>query len=351
VHVADAAFTAGGKSYPAGTYLVRGADAKAREAVKQLGMQATASGDVSVATHAITLPRIALMHSWLETQNEGWVRFALDMLGVPYTYIADQTLRRPGTLDRFDVVIFPHVSNYAQLLNGRPMVGPPLPWKKTPATPHLGMWDNTDDMRPGMGLDGAAALRRFVERGGLLLVEGNTSRLISDLGFNTTVNVADARTLRARGGIYRAQTVKKDSPILYGYDQSTFPLYFNQSPLLGVTQRDTANIPQNIDTTILSHIERLRGRVIVRFHERQDSLLVSGLLVGGEELAGKAAVVDAPVGKGHVVLFSTRPFWRWQTQGAFALAINAIANWNALDAGQSPAAISASSARPVAGTP
>ena len=340
VQVADVAFAAGGQNYPAGTYIVRGADAKVRDAIKQLGMQATAVADVSVAQHAITLPRVALMHSWLETQNEGWVRYALDMLGVPYTYIADQQLRRPGALDRFDVVVFPHVSNYGQLLNGRPMVGPPLPWKKTAATPHLGMWDETDDMRPGMGLDGAAALRRFVERGGLLLVEGNTSRLISDLSFNTTVSVAEARNLRARGGVYRAQTVRKESPILYGYDQSTFPLYFNQSPLLSVSQRDTANIPQNVDTMILSEIERQRARVIVRFHERQDSLLVSGLLVGGDELANKAAVVDAPVGNGHVVMFSTRPFWRWQTQGAFALAINAIANWNSLDAG-SPAAAGA----------
>jgi hypothetical protein len=41
-------------------------------------------------------------------------------------------------------------------------------------------------------------------------------------------------------------------------------------------------------------------------------------------------VVDAPVGKGHVILFGIRPFWRWETQGSFALALNAIVNWNAL---------------------
>ena len=346
VHIADAAFTAGGVSYPAGTYVIRGADAKVRDVVKQLGMQATSASDVSVALRAVTLPRIALMHSWLETQNEGWVRYALDVFGVPYTYIADQSLRRPGALDRFDVVVFPHVSNYAQLLNGRPMVGPPLPWKKTATTPHHGVWDETDDMRPGMGLEGAAQLRRFVERGGLLLVEGNTSRLVTDLGFNTTVTFAEPKSLRARGGVYRAQAVAKTSPILYGYDQATFPLYFNQQPLLNVTARDTANIPQNVDTTILNQFERTRARVIVRYHEKQDSLLVSGLLVAGEELAGKAAVIDAPIGSGHVLLFTTRPFWRWQTQGAFALALNAIANWNALDPARPPSG--ASTSRPVA---
>jgi hypothetical protein len=72
--------------------------------------------------------------------------------------------------------------------------------------------------------------------------------------------------------------------------------------------------------------------VVLRFHERPDSLLVSGLLAGGEELANKAAVVDAPVGRGHVVMFAIRPFWRWETQGSFALAVNAIVHWNRLDA-------------------
>ncbi len=70
--------------------------------------------------------------------------------------------------------------------------------------------------------------------------------------------------------------------------------------------------------------------MIVQFHERPDSLLVSGLLVGGDELARKAAVVDAPLGAGHVVYFAIRPLWRWESQGTFAMAVNAIANWNVL---------------------
>jgi hypothetical protein len=44
--------------------------------------------------------------------------------------------------------------------------------------------------------------------------------------------------------------------------------------------------------------------------------------------------VDAPVGKGHVVLFAIRPFWRWQTHGTYPLGFNAIMNWNDLDAGK-----------------
>ena len=66
-------------------------------------------------------------------------------------------------------------------------------------------------------------------------------------------------------------------------------------------------------------------------------MLLSGLLVGGEALANRAQVVDAPLGDGHVVMFAIRPFWRWQTQGTFFLGFNTILNWNDLDAGR-PAA-------------
>src|SRR5687767_206061 len=331
VDVTDTAFTLGGKRYAAGTFIVRD-QGRAREAIAALGLDAVAVATEPVPSRALRLPRIALVHSWIETQNEGWVRFSFDQLGIPYTYMSDQRLRVPGTLDKFDVVVFPHVSSQsgAAIVNGRAMVGPPIPWKKTPQTPHLGVWDATDDMRGGMRLEGAAVLRRFVDRGGMLLTEGATSRLPIEFGFNSTVTLPQTTTLRARGGIYRAQIAAPSSPIMFGYESSTFPLYFNQSPVLAVTPRDTANPPQNVDSGYTAAIERNRAQVVLRFHTRADSLLLSGLLVGGDELAGRAAVVVAPNGLGNVVLFGTRPFWRWQTQGAFAMAINAMANWNAL---------------------
>jgi len=334
VTVADSSFTLGDRTYAAGTFIVTGGDP--RDAITTLGLTATAvSAAPVVSAHALTSPRIALMHTWRETQNEGWVRYALDRMGVPYTYISDQDLRRPGTLDRIDVVVFPHTGGRGgSLLNGAPMVGPPIPWKNTPQTPNLGRIDETDDMRPGMGLEGAAALRRFVERGGMLLVEGASTDLPLSLDFTPTVRTVEARTLRTRGAVMRAQAVATGSPILYGYDQRTFPVYFNAQPLLTVQERDTSVTAREneeiMDPAVVSEIERQRARVIVQLHQRPDSLLVSGLLVGGSELAKKAAVVDAPLGKGHVIYFAIRPFWRWETQGSFALALNAMANWNAL---------------------
>jgi len=75
-------------------------------------------------------------------------------------------------------------------------------------------------------------------------------------------------------------------------------------------------------------------RVLLSFPNDPSDLLLSGLLVGGESLAGRAVAIDAPIGKGHVIMFANRPFWRWQTQGNFFLGFNAILNWDHLDAGR-----------------
>ena len=75
-------------------------------------------------------------------------------------------------------------------------------------------------------------------------------------------------------------------------------------------------------------------RVVLAFPTDPDQMLLSGTLSVGEALAGRAQVLDVPMGEGHLVMFSIRPFWRWQTQGTFFLAFNAILNWNDLDAGR-----------------
>ena len=338
VEVAEWAFDIDSVRFPSGTYIIsglRGGNRTAAErTLRELGLAAVAvTRAPDIERRALSLPRIGYVHSWIETQNEGWVRFALDEMGVPYTYMSEQEVSAPRALDRFDVVLYPHVRGApASVLNGRPRVGPPIPWKKTALTPHLGKLDETDDMRVGLGLEGAAALRRFVERGGLLVTEGATSRLPAELGFNPTVSVAEPRGFRAPGGVFRAQAVLTSSPILYGYERATFPVYFNQAPLLSVSTRDTMNTREPlIDSAIVNETERLRARVVLRFHAKADSLLISGLLVNGGEMAGKAAVIDAPLGKGHIVMFGIRPMWRYQSQGTFAMVLNAMANWNGLD--------------------
>jgi hypothetical protein len=77
-----------------------------------------------------------------------------------------------------------------------------------------------------------------------------------------------------------------------------------------------------------------RPRVVLQFPTKADDMLLSGTLAGGEALANRALALDVSLGKGHIVMFALRPFWRWQTQGTFFLAFNAILNWDHLDAGK-----------------
>jgi hypothetical protein len=84
-------------------------------------------------------------------------------------------------------------------------------------------------------------------------------------------------------------------------------------------------------TTVL---EGMGPRVVMQFPSSQKDLLLSGVLGGGEQLSNRPLVVDSPLGQGHVVMFTMRPFWRWQTQGTFIMGFNAIMNWNDLNAGR-----------------
>jgi hypothetical protein len=83
---------------------------------------------------------------------------------------------------------------------------------------------------------------------------------------------------------------------------------------------------------------------VLQFPASADSMLLSGTLAGGEAIANRALAVDVTMGQGHVVMFALRPFWRWQAQGTFMLAFNAILNWDHLDAGKAAPAAAASEA-------
>ena len=87
----------------------------------------------------------------------------------------------------------------------------------------------------------------------------------------------------------------------------------------------------NLDVYVIP--PAMRPRVVLRYGDARD-LLVSGLLDQGGELAQHAAVLDVPVERGHVLLFSNNPVWRGETHGSYFLVFNAILNFDNLNAGR-----------------
>ena len=154
-------FDAGGHKFRAGAIIIPNANARAARADAQ-GSSASPAWAVAsaptVKTHDLDIPRIGYVHSWSRTQDEGWVRAALDTYGVPYTYFGDKEARahaEPAREVRRHHLPARRRQRAVARRRASPMTGKaPLPYKKTAETPILGTPDSTDDIRGGMGIEG-----------------------------------------------------------------------------------------------------------------------------------------------------------------------------------------------------
>lgn len=221
IQATEKPFDAEGKHFAAGSLLISGADDQAASALHDLALDGTKlSSAPSVAMHDVTAPRIAFMHTWLATQTEGWWRYAFDTAGIPYDYMSTQAVAKQDDLrSKYDVIIFAPVgrSSSLDIINGLPMWNNAMPWKKSDITPNLGRIDSTDDIRPGLGYDGLEHLRRFVERGGLLVTCEDTAQFAVDTGLAPGVSVAPHGDARVVGSVLNSVFVAKDNPIAFGY--------------------------------------------------------------------------------------------------------------------------------------
>jgi hypothetical protein len=382
---AEDPFEAAGKKFNRGSFIVRNVSADdLTKAAAELGVQAyAAEAAPTVKTHPVRAARVAIMHTWMSTQAEGWWRLEFDRLGVPYTYTNTQKVGADNDLRaKYDVIVFAPGGgrgNPQSIVSGLPMYGNPLPWKVTPETPNLAHTDETDDMRPGLGWSGVEHLHEFVRKGGLLITANDTTNFAVTFGFAPGVSISPAQRLKVTGSALRSKTVDAASPIAYGYSDN-LAIFASNPPIFGVTNivgggggrrgatdererptgrgtADDPDLPQGrlpADVPEEPHAEvweatpltseqmrnpvgvippAQRPRVVLRYANAPD-LLVSGLLDQGSELAQHAAVIDSPYGDGHIVLFSNNPFWRAETKGSYFLVFNAIMNFDNLNAGR-----------------
>ncbi|HYL98546.1 MAG TPA: M14 family zinc carboxypeptidase, partial [Blastocatellia bacterium] len=220
IEVAEDSFEAAGHKFSRGSFIVRVTSPdQLNRAVSQVGLDAYAlNQSPSVKTHPARAARIALLHTWLATQDAGWWRIALDKLGIPYTYISTQQVTKESDLNsKFDVILFPPVGRGGAqaIVSGMPVWGNPLPWKTTELTPNLGAIDSTDDLRPGLGWSGVENLQNFVHNGGLLITVDDTSDFAIRFGLTQGVSIAPARKLKIIGSLVRSATVDSASPVAY----------------------------------------------------------------------------------------------------------------------------------------
>jgi hypothetical protein len=386
IQVAEKSFDAEGKHFAAGSLLISAApDDRIAGVLHDLSLDASRLGAApSVPVHAATVPRIAFMHTWLGTQTEGWWRYAFDTTGVTYDYISTQTVAKEDDLHaKYDVIVFAPVGrSTAEILNGIPLWNNAMPWQKTDLTPNLGAIDSTSDIRPGLGYEGLAHLKKFVEQGGLLITCEDTAQFAIEMGLAPGVSVAPHGDARVVGTVLNTIFVDRDNPVGFGYGAgipviSASGMAFNVSNILGhfggrmlmdpltdsldpyakrptgrgsvedsdepqgrkiaepeplvkqqpwepahLDEEQTRNNPQVIPA-------QSRPDIILRFSDAK-TLLLDGLLDKPGSIAEHAVVVDAHLGQGNVLLFGNNPIYRGETIGTYALVFNAILNYQHL---------------------
>jgi hypothetical protein len=386
---AESPFDADGRHFNRGSFIIRNvSQGDLDRLTRDLGIPAyAASAAPNVKMHPLRAARIAILHTWQNTQTEGWWRQAFDFLSIPYAYISTQDVAKDATLNaKYDVILFPPAGGGSpqSIIQGLPEWRNPLPWKHTPETPAMGKLDQTDDMRPGLGWQGLANLESFVKRGGVLVGVENTADLAVQFGLANGVSINQPHRGEVVGTLLRSRIVDDESPIVYGVKDS-LALYsadgesFNVSNTRGgrggggrfgggnggarATGRGTANDPDVVqgrpldpefdaprqptvqpwqaapvtDEMLRNPVNVIppdqRPRVALRFTDQRD-LLVSGLLDGGADIAQRPAVLDAPLDKGHVVLFANNPIYRGETIGSYFLVFNTVMNFDNLNAGR-----------------
>jgi hypothetical protein len=167
-------------------------------------------------------------------------------------------------------------------------------------------------MSGGFGPAGVDAMEKFLDAGGTLITTLNAVRFPIEFGWANTFDLESLTGVNAQKPLIRAEIVRTDHPVFYGYEGKTFPIkYGDGSQVFRVGVAD-------------------QGNVLARY-VGGDSAVLSGLMVGADNIKGRAFAVDVPKahnGNGRVIMFANNPIYRWQNHGEFNMVFNSILNWN-----------------------
>mgnify|MGYP001306334390 FL=1 len=292
--------------WPAGTFLVAvglNTHARVADAASSLGLTISALDALpSTGTVQLTTPRIGLYHAWGGNMDEGWTRWLLEQFEFPYTSLHDAEVRTGNLYDRYDVIVLPDAT-YQSMLHG-------LSAERMPV-----------EYTGGMMIAGLANLHEFVTAGGTLVAMDTATELpleIFDLPISD-VTVSQSDSDYYIPGTLLRMAVDNTHPLAFGMPEES-TAFFARSPAFTIGRAP-------------SRAERWTGtsskspesiRTVASYPSSPDELLKSGWLLGGNVIAGRAAVVEVAIKEGRIVLLGFRVQHRAQSHGTFKLLFNSL---------------------------
>ncbi|CAN5705414.1 hypothetical protein BH23GEM6_BH23GEM6_11160 [soil metagenome] len=230
-------------------------------------------------------PRIGVYKGWAETMPAGWTRWVLDQHGIRYDTLHNADFQRGDLHRRYDVILFQDQAQ-RQIVDGhREGTMPP-------------------DFTGGIGEVGIASLRDFVQRGGrVVAVESATDLMVSafDLQVQNVVDDATPQDFFIPGSILRLN-MQDGATLSRGAPSENIAWFWRSSRAW--------------------RVDDPRVMVAARYGEGDPRL--SGWVLGEERIAGEAALLEARIGRGSVVLFGFQPNYRAQSIATWPLLFNAL---------------------------
>ena len=273
-----------------------GVRAVVEAAARDLGLRATAAtGTPPPGSRPLATVRTGLYKPSVANTDEGWTRWLLEQYEFSFETLTDADIRRGGLRERFDAIILAD-EGADQLIIGHPSGTMP------------------PEYTGGIGTEGAAMLKHFVEAGGTLVALDSAVELAVELLGAPLTNVT--RGLGADEFFCPGSLVRLDldsDPLTYGIPRETAAFFSFSGAFEIAPSSSTAPEGAAPAATV---------RIVGRYGSSQ--VLLSGWLEGEHVIAGKGAVMEVTSGQGRAVLLAFRAQHRAQSLATFRLLFNSI---------------------------
>ncbi len=294
--------TVGRKKYPAGSWHIVGDYEEVKKLSRLYHLTFDAAPASALKEETAKLLKIGIYQRYYGgNTDEGWTRWLLEQYKFPFKTIMDKDVKKPKLAEKWDVLILP--ADAKAMITGEGVEEfYEKRWQGMMTLPKY-----PPEYRSGIGKDGVERLKDFVEAGGTLLCLGESSDFaIDELKVPVKNILADVKP---------TDFVCPGSTLHVNVDDSNSLAWGVQEDLLIIFRSHGA-----FEVKPSSHNNDCR--VVLSYPE--DHIMQSGWLQGEERLARKAAMVEARIGHGRVILYGFAPQYRAQSDAAFKLFFNAL---------------------------